>query len=68
MGDSSASYPYFYTQDHDLVTLCASCHGKIHTCSRAAPIYKYLEDYLAQFYTKPLAETLKEMTVGVEQS
>lgn len=60
--DADANYPYFHTQDHDLITLCASCHGKIHTCSKASPIYKYLEEYLSQFYTAPLAETLSEIT------
>ena len=57
--DSLGSYPYVHTQDHDLVTLCSSCHGKIHRCDKSSPIYRYLEKYLAKFYTGVVGDSIK---------
>jgi hypothetical protein len=33
-------------KNSDLVTLCDSCHGKVHTCDRNSPFYKFIEGYL----------------------
>lgn len=51
--ESNSNIPYENTRDHDLVTLCPSCHGKIHTCSTQSPIYLFIETYLLQFYNPP---------------
>ena len=41
--------PYINTKDEDLVTLCASCHGKIETIwSRKSPFFKVVENYMNQ--------------------
>ena len=47
--DSNISHsPYRDTKDSDLVTLCDSCHGKIHSCMIQSPFYKFVEDYVNQ--------------------
>lgn len=38
--------PYHNTQQSDLVTLCPSCHSKLHTCDKHSPFFKLVENYL----------------------
>lgn len=43
-----SNHPYSNTKDFDLITLCASCHGKVHTAEKMSPIYVFVTDYLAK--------------------
>lgn len=35
--------PYIERRDFELITLCASCHGKIHTCDKKSPLYQLVK-------------------------
>jgi len=53
--DVKSNSPYVYTRDCDLVTLCSSCHTKIHHIhDHSAPMYKMIGDYLSKFASPPL--------------
>jgi len=52
--------PYVNTRDCDLVTLCGSCHGKIHTAERGSPIYQFVTDYLSKFSQQSLLKESKK--------
>jgi len=53
--DSNTNSPYVYTRDCDLITLCNSCHAKIHaTHDHSAPIYLVIGEYLKQFSEAPM--------------
>lgn len=46
---STTSWPYSYkspydhTEECDLVTLCDSCHAKIHTCAKDSPFFALVQ-------------------------
>ena len=65
--DWNGNAPYINTRDCDLITLCAVCHGKVHTAEKGSPIYQFVTDYLSKFNEGPLLQLARARTTKEEK-